>query len=206
VLLLANIGITAVFEDPLYRYDFSLLMFKVMLAGIGCAIVLHFLSRLISASMAHLPVRWLRLRRRALIAADTGSAPERTAGLAWPERHAVASWVFLSILTIIGFWGWAHSLTNAVAEPADGTINVVSASFGANCGAPKDNALQYVRSACSGKQQCVYAFDGRELGNPAETCWKEFQVEWKCSQAGPIESRVEPPEPAQGAPVSLTCQ
>ena len=206
VLLLTNVGITAAFEDPRYRYDFSLLMFKVMLAGIGCAVLLHVLSWLISASVVRLHVRWPRLRRRAVIRADAGSAPGRTAGLTWPERHAAVSWVFLSILTIIGFWGWAHSLTNvAVAEPADGTINVVSASFGANCGAPKDNALQFVRSACSGKQQCIYAFDWREIGNPAKTCWKEFQVEWKCSRSGPIESRVVPPEPEQGAPVPLTC-
>jgi hypothetical protein len=206
-LLLANIGITAALVDALYRYDYSLLMFKVMLAGIGGAVLLHVLSELLSSSMARLGMPLRRLRRRATVAAaDAGSAPKRAAELAWPERHVVASCVFLSILTIVGFWGWAHSLTSvAVAEPAEGTINVMSASFGANCGAPNDNVLQYVRSACSGKQECTYVFDWREIGDPTGTCSKEFQVEWKCSQGGPIESRVVP-DPAQGASVPLTCQ
>jgi hypothetical protein len=39
VFFFANIGITALLVDPLFRYDFSLLMLKIMLSGIGASIV-----------------------------------------------------------------------------------------------------------------------------------------------------------------------
>lgn len=41
ILLVTNIGTTAVFVEALYRYDFSLLMLKFILAGVGCAVVVN---------------------------------------------------------------------------------------------------------------------------------------------------------------------
>ena len=46
VLLLANVAITAISVDPVYRYDFSLLILKFMLAGIGCAVLIELLRRI----------------------------------------------------------------------------------------------------------------------------------------------------------------
>jgi hypothetical protein len=207
MLYLVNMGITAAFEDPRYRYDFDLLMFKVMLAGIGCAVLLHLLSTAASAIMARHSNALPPFVQKVLSPANAGVAPASRARSVWPERHLSTSWGFLAILTIAGFWGWANSLTSiAVAEPAEGTISVVSASFGTNCGASKDNALQYVRSACTGKRQCTYSFDWREIGNPARTCAKQFQVEWTCSRSGSILSLRLPPDPLQGTPVSLDCR
>jgi hypothetical protein len=37
-LLLGNVAVTAMAGDQLYRYDFSILALKIMLAGIGCAV------------------------------------------------------------------------------------------------------------------------------------------------------------------------
>ena len=187
VLLLVSIGITAVLENPRYRYDFSLLMFKVILASIGCAVLLHALSSAASAIIVRNPTVLPSFMRRTIVPVVIGATPEPRAKGTWPERHLSTVWGCLAILTVAGLLGWGNSLTRiAVAEAADGTIDVVSASFGANCGASKDNALQFVRSACAGKQQCTYSFDWREIGNPAKTCYKEFQVEWKCSRAASI--------------------
>ena len=47
VLLLANVAITAIADEPRYRYDFSLLMLKFTVAGIGCAIVIQLIMNLI---------------------------------------------------------------------------------------------------------------------------------------------------------------
>jgi hypothetical protein len=45
VLLLANVAITAISVDPRYRYDFSLLILKFMLAGVGGAVLIELLKR-----------------------------------------------------------------------------------------------------------------------------------------------------------------
>jgi hypothetical protein len=41
LLLLGNVAVTGLFIDSYYRYDFSLLMLKIMSAGIGGAVVIH---------------------------------------------------------------------------------------------------------------------------------------------------------------------
>jgi hypothetical protein len=40
VLLLGNVAVTAMAGDPIYRYDFSILTLKIMLAGVGCAVLI----------------------------------------------------------------------------------------------------------------------------------------------------------------------
>jgi hypothetical protein len=132
---------------------------------------------------------------------------KRTAQPIWPERNIRALSLALAAATIFGFAGWIYYIrTVAVAPPAEGTINVVSATFGGNCGADKDNAQQIVQSACSGKALCNFAFDWRLLGNPAPTCSKEFRVEWRCSPEGPILAKLIPAEPKQGLLIPLSCR
>jgi hypothetical protein len=46
VLLLANVAVTAISNDPVYRYDFSLLILKFMLGGIGCAVLIELMKRI----------------------------------------------------------------------------------------------------------------------------------------------------------------
>jgi hypothetical protein len=125
----------------------------------------------------------------------------------WPERHVRALAISLATLTAIGFTGWGWFLESAIQMPADGAINVVSASWAENCGAPKDNVLQWVRSACSGKRKCNFIFDWRMLGNPAPACAKHLDVEWKCSLGGQIfhYSPSSDADPAQGTILPLSC-
>lgn len=124
----------------------------------------------------------------------------------WPERHIKALTIALVTLTLIGFVGWAWYIREeAVKAPPAGTIDVVSATFGGNCGVEKNNSLQWVRSACSGKKQCDYSFDWRLLGNPAPRCDKHFLVEWKCSPDGPVLNRSMSKDPPQGTLFTLAC-
>jgi len=46
VLLLENVAITAIAEETIYRYDYSLSMLKIMLGGVGCAALFALLSHL----------------------------------------------------------------------------------------------------------------------------------------------------------------
>lgn len=52
VLLLANVAITAICVDPIYRYDFSILILKLMLAGIGCVVAIRVLQPYLPARLA----------------------------------------------------------------------------------------------------------------------------------------------------------
>jgi len=133
------------------------------------------------------------------------SVPASTGGI-WPERHWKGLALALAILTATGFYGWAWSLESAIEHPGPGTIDVTSASFGQNCGAAKDNVLDWVRSSCDGKRQCSFRFDSMLLGNPAPTCAKEFLIQWRCSAGGrTFEKLRPPPEPAQNELVPLDC-
>jgi hypothetical protein len=123
----------------------------------------------------------------------------------WPERHWRAVALALAGLTALGFVGWIWSLEAAIEVPPSGTIDVTGASWGDNCGAATDNALQWVRSACSGKRQCRFVFDWRLLGNPAPPCTKAFSVTWKCSADGPAHSALFRSHLPPGTIVPLSC-
>ncbi len=45
IILLANVTVTAIAVDPMYRFDFSILVLKIMLAGVGCAVMLELCRR-----------------------------------------------------------------------------------------------------------------------------------------------------------------
>ena len=46
MILLGNVAVTAIAVDPLYRFDFSILVLKIMLAGVGCAVMLELCRRM----------------------------------------------------------------------------------------------------------------------------------------------------------------
>lgn len=130
----------------------------------------------------------------------------------WPERHILSLSFALAALVGAGFAGWAHQIrTVAVEPPPPGTIDVVSATFGENCGVPHDNAVQWVRSACVGLKRCNFEFNWFLIGFPAPLCAKDFRIEWKCSARGPTQRTVIPPDardmgPPQGLLIPLICQ
>jgi hypothetical protein len=46
IILLGNVAVTAIAVDPMYRFDFSILVLKIMLAGVGCAVMLELCRRM----------------------------------------------------------------------------------------------------------------------------------------------------------------
>ena len=125
----------------------------------------------------------------------------------WVDRNMLALWSVFAVLVAIGFAGWAHNLHElAVVPPADGTIHVVSATFGVNCGADKNNTIQWVRSACSGLKSCDYEHDDRLVGDPVRNCNKRLQIEWTCSANGQTFSVLTPSQPAELSKIPISCQ
>ena len=61
-----------------------------------------------------------------------------------------------------------------------GGIKIVSASYGRNCGALKDNQLLRLQEACEGKMICEWMFGHDMIGDPAKDCDKTFEAKYTC--------------------------
>ena len=83
-------------------------------------------------------------------------------------------------------------------------IDVTSATYGASCGAAKDNALMLTGLACNTKEDCEYAISIANLGDPAPGCAKDFQVSYTCVN-DPMPHTVTIPAEANGKTVQLAC-
>lgn len=93
-----------------------------------------------------------------------------------------------------------------VLPPQAGTIDVVQASYGTNCGAKAGNVSKNVTESCAGLKQCNYAVWAWILKDPAPGCGKTFEVQWRCSQDGAMETVVSKPGiGAKGETVTLQC-
>ena len=89
ILLLANVGITALLVDPQFRYDFSLLPFKIMLSGIGACVLLRLLFRFeprVSFRLAHVALWPHRLMARAAACFEELSDSAPSGGINWTWR------------------------------------------------------------------------------------------------------------------------
>jgi hypothetical protein len=75
------------------------------------------------------------------------------------------------------------SCAGFAASPAD-HMTVLSATSGATCGAPPDNALLLARSACENSQQCTITVTSDLPGNSAPTCAREFTARFRCANDG----------------------
>lgn len=113
----------------------------------------------------------------------------------------------LSILVVVALPGLlAYGLVSAIAYwTAPAPIQVMSASYGANCGAPRGNATASLQETCSGREYCVYVIDHQKLGDPAQGCAKAFEVEYKCPP-GATGYRSVVADAGTGSQVELTCQ
>jgi hypothetical protein len=86
------------------------------------------------------------------------------------------------------------------------TIRVMSATYGASCGAPAGNATEPVSRQCNDQPTCNFRVNVRELGDPAYGCRKNFVVEWRCRhEHGLVFRSAAPAEAGFGAVVALGC-
>ncbi len=85
-------------------------------------------------------------------------------------------------------------------------IRILSATYGANCGATPDNVLHHVQEACgSRRDQCTYAIDVNRVGDPAKRCSKSFELSYQCGRHGQSQSQTVEGE-AHGKSVSMDCR
>jgi hypothetical protein len=88
--------------------------------------------------------------------------------------------------------------------PAHGRLQVLSATYGGNCGAGAGNATSAVNSSCGGRPGvCAYQIKVEELGDPSPGCAKDFVVVWTCG--GEARRATVPAEAGFGSTVRLTC-
>jgi hypothetical protein len=101
--------------------------------------------------------------------------------------------------------------SNAKVEPAAveskpvGAIHVLSATYGANCGASPGNVTNDVQTSCEGGRKCTYTVDVERLGDPAPECAKDFIVTYSCASDAPILRKDLPAEAGFRSVVDLSC-
>jgi hypothetical protein len=86
-------------------------------------------------------------------------------------------------------------------------INVLSVSYGQNCGAPRGYApgFESLSSACNGEfSRCDYFIDAAVIGDPAYLCSKAYEAEYFCGVA-PEVRRVFVPAEASQSWIQLSC-
>lgn len=84
-------------------------------------------------------------------------------------------------------------------------VEVVSATHGGNCAAPRGNETADLARACSGKPECQYRIDYTIIGDPAVGCGKDYVAEWRCSGSRVTRQTKATPEAGYGAVITLRC-
>lgn len=98
-------------------------------------------------------------------------------------------------------------LDKTIKTPTAGTIEIVEATYGRNCGAKPGNVSDHVARMCSAEKSCSYIVSVNRIGDPAGGCAKSFDVQWRCMKAGPIRHSEIPPEAGSGGKkVLLACE
>ena len=83
-------------------------------------------------------------------------------------------------------------------------MQIVSATYGLNCGAPQGNATSQITNACSrASTKCDYVIDVNALGDPKFGCAKTFEVQYQCS--GGATQTLSVPAEANTKTVTLQC-
>ncbi len=86
---------------------------------------------------------------------------------------------------------------------AQAQLQILSASFGANCGVMQGNATNDVFNSCRDPNYCSYQVSLQRLGDPAYGCRKDFRVQYSCNRMQPQEVYL--PGPAEGQTAVISC-
>jgi hypothetical protein len=90
------------------------------------------------------------------------------------------------------------------SQPSVG-IDVVSATYGANCGAVRGNVTPHLGSMCGGQQTCSYRIDATLIGDPAYGCKKDYVAEWRCPGSPEVFRKAAQAEAGYGTVIELAC-
>jgi len=109
------------------------------------------------------------------------------------------------LVAVLGMAGCEAVDLNQILGGLGGRINVVSATYGLNCGAPRGNATSQVAQVCSSAtSKCEYRVDVNALGDPRPGCAKAFEVDYRCA-GGANQTASAPAEAGLGSIVTLQC-
>ena len=97
-----------------------------------------------------------------------------------------------------GMCGWQSS-------PANG-INVISGTYGGNCGVPTGNKTAYLATACNNLQSCAYSINYGIIGDPAPGCAKNYVAVWQCGNNPATYQTSAGAEAGYGSVIQLNCQ
>jgi hypothetical protein len=75
--------------------------------------------------------------------------------------------------------GLMLSMTHAFAQAR--SINIVSGTYGGNCGAKTGNATRDLIRQCNGRDTCAYRLDARRIRASQRACPKDLRADWQCS-------------------------
>jgi len=122
------------------------------------------------------------------------------------------TFVGISVVALLGAGcsGSPDESVSAATENLSGQrIDVISATFGLNCGVSRGNATGAVASACDGATSCTQTVStGMTGGDPARGCDKDFDADYACGTVGTANSgrlAVHVPREANTKPFSLNC-
>jgi hypothetical protein len=125
-----------------------------------------------------------------------------------PDRRAITAVIppeaGLKRLAELSCKGEAVSRGEVAGSDDGGSIRIVSATYGGNCGAIKGNVTSRVAAACDGSGSCEYVVDYLLIGDPAPDCGKDFNVVYECRDGQPLVA-VLPPEAGFKSVAQLRC-
>ncbi|SAL14085.1 hypothetical protein AWB71_00474 [Caballeronia peredens] len=90
-----------------------------------------------------------------------------------PTRPAPLIGAFLALA--------AASFAASAETASTREIEIVSATFGDNCGASQGNVTADLRRHCNGLAECPYAIPLRQFRHRTETCKGDLKAEWRCT-------------------------
>lgn len=91
---------------------------------------------------------------------------------------------------------------SGIVQSLVGPVRVVEASYGLNCGAPRQNATWDV-AKCNGIRNCSYKVSVGTLGDPAYRCAKDFDVRYTCGTDAVYSRHIN--GEANGKTINLDC-
>jgi hypothetical protein len=91
------------------------------------------------------------------------------------------------------------------SPPPVGSIRVISATYGANCGAPADNATAHIADQCDGEETCKYRVYYGDIGDPAHGCAKAYSVQYRCGGGSVRQESLDPEAGLGDKSVLLDC-